>query len=84
MGTDNTNLDFNITEAINRLRAAHDADDLREYEGALADGDPFNIEGGRVYVDPGDTISVDLQDDSADGFRNYFLGVAEGLYAELR
>ena len=74
-------------DLMEQVRAARDdgyhCDDLTLYElRVVALGNPFEL--GTLFIDSDDSVSVDVEDDSADGFHNEPLGIVPGAYAALR
>ena len=79
-----TATDITLAEAVHRLVDATINDTFGDYDDGSADGDPYTVPAeGRVHIDHWNgMVSVDLPDDSADGFANWPLGYADIILDE--
>ena len=78
-----TATDITLAEAVHRLIGAIIDATEWNYADAIADGEPYTVPAeGRVFIDRDGMVSVDLNDDSADGFSNWPLGYADIILDE--
>jgi len=70
-----------LDQAVKDIRQAAELGILQTFEGALCDSDPFDLP--TIFVGTDGSVSIDLQDDSVDGFSSHEIGTMAGLHSQL-